>query len=141
MRDKPVLAVLAVLLRASQALLVQRRNAPDAGLWGFPGGRVEFGETVQQAALRELAEETGLQAQTGPVLGQRDLILPAHHFHLVAVLCDTPHGVLQAGDDAAQARWVDIGDILAQRLPMSEGVADLCRTARARIAQNPPSGN
>ena len=60
----PRLAVLAVVLRGEQVLLVRRANPPDAGLWGYPGGKVDWGETVEAAALRELAEETGLTPHT-----------------------------------------------------------------------------
>ena len=50
---RPVVAVLAVVVQAGRILLVRRANPPDAGLWGFPGGKVEFGETIADAALRE----------------------------------------------------------------------------------------
>ncbi len=48
-------------------MLVRRANPPDAGLWGFPGGKIEFGETVKDAAMRELREETGYEGAVGDV--------------------------------------------------------------------------
>jgi 8-oxo-dGTP diphosphatase len=57
----PVAAVLGVIVHESRVLLVRRSNPPDAGFWGFPGGKIEAGETIEQAALREVNEETGLR--------------------------------------------------------------------------------
>lgn len=134
---RPVLGVLAVVLRPGAALLVRRANAPDKGLWGFPGGKVEAGETLAEAACRELAEETGLGATAGPQLGTREIFRRdaagrlLYHFFLVAILCDAPTGTLAAGDDAAAARWVPDAQIFDARLPMSDGVAELLATARA----------
>ncbi|MEZ5882333.1 MAG: NUDIX domain-containing protein [Paracoccaceae bacterium] len=69
---RPVVAVLAVVIRGGRVLLVQRANPPDAGLWGFPGGKVEFGETLEQAAERELLEETGVTATAGGAFAALD---------------------------------------------------------------------
>lgn len=137
---RPTLGVLAVVLREGAALLVQRANPPDQHLWGFPGGKVEPGETVAEAAVRELAEETGLFASAGPQLGTKEIIhrdesgALTWHFFLVAMLCETVTGVVIAADDAAQARWVTDADIQAGTLPMSDGVAHLLAAARASEA-------
>ncbi|MEN7538812.1 NUDIX domain-containing protein, partial [Aurantiacibacter flavus] len=56
--QRPIAATIAVVLREGQVLLVRRANPPDAGRWGFPGGKIETGETIEQAAIRELYEET-----------------------------------------------------------------------------------
>ncbi len=61
--QRPKLAVLAVCLHEGKFLLVQPPNPPDAGLWGFPGGHVELGETLVEAAARELHEETGVASE------------------------------------------------------------------------------
>jgi len=134
---RPTLGVLAVVLREGEALLVRRANPPDQYLWGFPGGKVEPGETVAEAALRELAEETGLTAVAGPQLGTRDIIhrddagALLWHFFLVAVLCERATGTAAAADDAAELRWVSDAQIHAGALPMSDGVGRLLRAARA----------
>ncbi|MGV4877272.1 NUDIX hydrolase [Acetobacter indonesiensis] len=78
----PRVGVLAAVQHGSDFLLVQRANAPDAGLWGFPGGRVEAGETLFQAAERELTEETGICATACSVV---DVFDSLHH---------TPEGTL-----------------------------------------------
>jgi ADP-ribose pyrophosphatase YjhB (NUDIX family) len=133
----PRLGVLAVVLRGPEVLLVCRANPPDAGLWGYPGGKVDWGETIEAAALRELHEETGLRAEVGAVLGQADAIsrdaggAVLFHYHLVAVACRYLGGVPVAGDDALAARWVAQADVLARRLPMSARVEEVLARALA----------
>lgn len=135
MPDHPRLAVLAVVLSGDRVLLVRRRNPPDAGLWGYPGGHVDWGETVEAAALRELAEETGLTGHAPRRIGALDLIgrdgdHVTHHYHLVAVACHAA-GDPVAGDDAEAAGWHDQSDVLKGRLEMSRDVDTLLRLALA----------
>jgi len=93
-------------------LLVRRRNEPGAGLWSLPGGRIEPGETEQQAVVREVREETGLKVDCGPLLGrvQRPELAGA-----VVAISDyeafVTGGELAAGDDAGAARWVSPREI------------------------------
>lgn len=139
MAGAPVLAALAVLIEGDRVLLVRRRNEPDAGLWGFPGGRVEPGETVFAAAERELAEETGVAAEAGDFLTVIDVIRRdgahlAHHYALVAVLCRGATGAPVAASDASAAEWVPLVDVLAGRLATSERVPEVARLARERLA-------
>lgn len=124
---RPRLAALSVVVRADQVLLVRRKNPPEAGVWGFPGGKVEFGETVQQAAVRELHEETTITGRATRVLAGLDLIDPngapaAYHYHLVPVVCDFVRGEPVAQDDALEAEWVPVQQVLAEELPLSSGV-------------------
>lgn len=131
---RPVVAVLAVVIRGDQVLLVQRANSPDAGFWGFPGGKVEFGETLKQATERELLEETGVIAKAQEVLGAVDVLVPAsdgemqHHFVLIALRCDWQNGEPLAADDALDARWVAL-DELDKALPLSRDVASIAQRA------------
>lgn len=110
---RPTVAVLALVERAGEVLLVRRANPPDQGLWGFPGGRVEPGETYLDAALRELQEETGLIAEAPRLVTVLDFIeheasgALAHHFAMIAVLCRWRAGEAVAADDALEARWFD----------------------------------
>ncbi|MCT4610736.1 MAG: NUDIX hydrolase [Pelagimonas sp.] len=131
--NRPVVAALAVVVRDAQVLLVRRRNPPDAGIWGYPGGKVDLGEPIAQAAQRELFEETGVVARAGQTLEGLDLILSdddgqiAHHFYLVPVVCHYDHGDPIAQDDALEARWIPVQDVLGAALPLSSGVAQVLR--------------
>jgi len=135
--DRPIPAVIAVLIRDGRTLLVQRRNPPDAGMWGFPGGKIETGEALQSAALRELYEETGVLATAGrafTALDQLDVAADGmlrRHFILVAVLCHWVSGEPRAADDALDARWVALDDLDRKLLPLSAGVAAVARQAAA----------
>lgn len=143
---RPKLAALAVVLRADAVLLVQRKNPPDAGLWGFPGGHVELGESALEAAARELVEETGVHAHPQRYLTNVDVITRdtngavAHHFLLAAVLCDYVAGTPEARDDARAAAWVPIADLRAGRLACSERVDTVLEAALAQrvAALSPP---
>lgn len=132
---RPRLAALAVVLHQGQVLLVRRRNEPDAGLWGYPGGHVEPGETTLAAAARELHEETSVLADPVGYLRNLDVILHdeagslRHHFFLVAVLCRYRAGQPQPQDDVFDARWFPCAEVLAQALPMSADVDSLLRAA------------
>ena len=136
MTPAPIPAALAILLRDRQVLLVRRANPPDQGLWGFPGGRIERGETVFAAAARELAEETGLDGTPIRLLDALDLLDHApdgtlrYHFILLAVLCMPRSGVLRAADDALEAGWFD-ADALRDDPGFSRNVARLARAAVA----------
>ena len=113
----PRLGAIAVVLHQGKVLLVRRKNPPDAGLWGFPGGHVDAGETALDAAARELAEETGVIARPVRYLTNLDIILhdPAgelqFHFLLAVVLCDYVSGTPVAADDVSDAGWIAVTDV------------------------------
>ena len=133
--SRPVPAVIAVVLRGDEVLLVRRANPPDAGLWGFPGGKIEYGETVADAALRELQEETAIAAQAGEVLATLDILdrdrggRLRHHYILIAVRCIFVSGEPLAGDDALEVRWFPVSQLDPARLPMSADVDTIARLA------------
>ena len=110
----PVAAVLAVVARENQVLLVRRANPPDQGLWGFPGGRIEPGETHLAAVERELAEETGIAGRAGPLIEAFDMLDHAadgtlqHHFVVLVVGCTWLSGNPTPGEDALEAAWFDV---------------------------------
>jgi 8-oxo-dGTP diphosphatase len=136
----PVPAVIAVVVHDGQALLVRRANPPDAGLWGFPGGKIEFGETVKAAAVRELLEETAIHGEAGEILTTLDILVRdasgnvQQHYILIAVLCRWISGMPLAGDDALEARWFPVADLDPGKLPMSADVEVIARRAQALAA-------
>lgn len=113
----PIAAAIAVVLRGERLLLVRRSHKPDAGRWGFPGGKIEPGETVIAAALRELAEETGVAADPVEVLSAVDVIrrdgdgAVLHHYVLIAVLCRWSGGEGSAASDAEEIGWFDLATL------------------------------
>ncbi|MCA8297044.1 ADP-ribose pyrophosphatase [Burkholderia aenigmatica] len=137
---RPVPAVIGVVLREHDVLMVRRANPPDAGCWGFPGGKIEAGETVTRAAVREIAEETAIDVEALDVFTALDAFDHdangglRQHYVLVAVLCQWLRGMPVAGDDALEARWFDLAELDRDDLPMSAGVRDVARRAVERAA-------
>lgn len=125
--ERPVPAVIAVVRRGDAVLLVRRGQPPNAGAWGFPGGKIEFGEGLRAAAERECFEETGVRVEAGRVLDCLDAISEGGwHYVLVAVLCQWRAGEPVAGDDAAEAVWAP----LAALEDWPGLIADVARVAR-----------
>jgi ADP-ribose pyrophosphatase YjhB (NUDIX family) len=110
--DRPIVGVGAVVVHEGRALVVRRAKEPLKGEWSIPGGAVELGETLREAAAREALEETGLVVEAGEVLEVFDSILrdPAgrtqYHYVLVDFLCGPLGGELCAASDVSDARWI-----------------------------------
>jgi len=105
-RRSPVLTVDVVIRKGDGFVFVKRGKEPFKGYWALPGGVVEYGETVEAAALREAREETGLEVTLRGLVGvysapDRD---PRGHFVSVAFLAEAVGGELRAGSDAADVR-------------------------------------
>jgi ADP-ribose pyrophosphatase YjhB (NUDIX family) len=123
-----------------RVLLVQRGRAPARGSWTIPGGRVEPGESLQQACAREFREETGLEIEVGEVAevvdrmgrdGERLL----YHFVIIDFLVTVRGGALAPGDDAMDARWCSEADLDA--LSLTSGLLPVLRRARRRATPVP----
>jgi len=93
---------------AGRLLLIRRGRAPGAGLWSLPGGRVEPDESDAEAVVRELREETGLEVRPGDLVGRVERPAPAGVFEIFDYVGVVVGGSLRAGDDAAEADWVDL---------------------------------
>ena len=116
-------------------LLVRCRNQPDEGRWSFPAGKIEFSETIDIAAIRELAEETGVKATTAGVITAADAIgyddsgKVQHHFVVVAILCHWIAGDPIASDDATDARWFSLAELDDLDLPDAFDLKAIARSA------------
>ena len=118
--QKPSIGVGAVVLRTSpegvEVLLIRRGKAPRAGEWSIPGGRQEWGETVREAAVREIMEETGVTVTGLRLVDVVDGIYRVDgavtgHWTLVDFRADWAGGTPRAGDDAIDAKWVLVSDL------------------------------
>lgn len=123
---RPELCVGAVVVDDGRLLLVRRGRGPGAGAWSVPGGRVEAGEPVVDAVVREVAEETGLAVACGDLLGWVERIGEGHHFVILDFACRlAAPGEPVAGDDAAEAAWVPLAEV--PDLPLVDGLLDFLR--------------
>lgn len=124
----PELCVSAVVVDDGRLLVVRRGRGRAQGTWALPGGRVRDGETLAEAVVRELAEETAIEGVCGPMLGVCELVDDPHQVvlgHEVSLLeaCEPT-----AGDDAAEARWVPLADVVDLRL--APGLAEFLHDHR-----------
>jgi 8-oxo-dGTP diphosphatase len=106
----------------ARVVLVKRAHPPLEGKWSIPGGVLEVGELVREAAIREAREETGLIVEPGELLGVYDRILRnaegrvQYHYVLIDFLCRVVGGELHAAGDAADARWFTREELPALQL-------------------------
>lgn len=126
---RPVPAVAAVIVEDDNLLLIRRGTELSKGKWSIPGGSVEWGETLAEALVREVREETGLEIAVGPLAAVFDLVIRkdggiSFHYVILDYFAKQTGGTLIAGDDADEARWVptkeldryDLAEHLRERL-------------------------
>ena len=129
--ERPIVGVLAVVLRGERALVVRRSNPPMPGRWGFPGGVLELGESVAAGAMRELYEETGITAEPAGVIDVVDTLdhdasgRVRYHYVLVAVRGLWRSGDGVAGDDAEEVAWLARSEIAERGLPVAPALLRL----------------
>ena len=125
----PIVGVGAVIVRNAQALLIQRGNEPNRGRWSIPGGVLELGETLAEAAVREVREECGLEIEPQGVLSTFDMIhrdelgRVRYHYVLIDMGARYLGGEATAGTDALGVRWagaaeLDSLDIVPRLVPV-----------------------
>ncbi len=120
--EVPLVGVGAIIIEDSRVLLVKRAHPPLQAEWSIPGGVLEVGELVREAAIREAREETGLIVEPSGLLGVYDRILRnpeqrvQYHYVLIDFLCRRVAGDLSAASDAAEVRWYTREELPALRL-------------------------
>ncbi|MGA8215200.1 MAG: NUDIX hydrolase [Candidatus Sulfotelmatobacter sp.] len=120
--EVPLVGVGAIIIEDARVVLVKRAHPPLQAAWSIPGGVLEVGELVRQAAIREAREETGLMVEPGELLGVYDRVLRnperrvQYHYVLIDFLCRRVAGNLAAASDAAEVRWFSPEELPALKL-------------------------
>jgi mutator protein MutT len=125
---KPVVAVGAIVFDGDRVLLIERGSPPSVGLWTVPGGKVEPGERLADAVVREVREETGLDVTCGPLVDVVERISTAYHYVIVDYVAYGAGEPVAAGD-ARAARWVALDEL--DGLPLTDGLRPVVDRARA----------
>jgi ADP-ribose pyrophosphatase YjhB (NUDIX family) len=142
--DSPLVGVGAVIIDARQndkpdprVLLIRRGQAPLLGEWSLPGGVLECGEALREAAVREAREETGLLVEAIEMLGVYERVIPGddgrirYHYVLIDFLCRPLSGELKAASDAADVRWFTRDELPA--LNLTYDTDDVVHKGLARV--------
>ena len=123
--ERPMVGVGVLIEKDGRYLLIRRAADPDKGMWSVPGGLVEVGERVKDAAVREAMEETGLRVELVDRLGVVDKIMRdddgrvRYHFIIVQFLARIVEGEVKAMDDALEARWAEPSEFRSYELTAS----------------------
>jgi len=132
--DAPRAGVGAVVLDGDRVLLVRRGQPPSQGKWSIPGGLVELGERLEDAVVREVEEEAGLRVRILGLCGVIDRVVRdegseavRYHWIIIDYVAVVEGGALQAGSDAADARWVPLDQL--DQCDTTVGVPDMVRRA------------
>ena len=133
--EVPLVGVGSIIIEGDRVVLVKRAHPPIQGQWSIPGGVLEVGELVREAAIREAREETGLIVEPGELLGVFDRVLRdsekrvQYHYVLIDFLCKRVGGELLAASDAAEVRWFTLEELPA--LNLAEDTLEVIRRAFA----------
>ena len=135
----PLVGIGSIIIEGDRVVLVKRAHPPIQGHWSIPGGVLEVGEMVREAAVREAREETGLIVEPGELLGVYDRILRdpgqrvQYHHVLIDFLCRAVGGELLAASDATEVRWFTREELPA--LNLAEDTQDVIQKGFARLGQ------
>jgi 8-oxo-dGTP diphosphatase len=138
--EVPLVGVGAIIIEEARVVLVKRAHPPLEAEWSIPGGVLEVGELLREAAIREAREETGLAVETGELLGVFDRVLRdpeqrvQYHYVLIDFLCRRVGGDPVAASDAAEVRW-----FTPEQLPplnLAKDTLDVIRKGFAAVSTN-----
>jgi 8-oxo-dGTP diphosphatase len=135
--DRPYLAVSAAIIRDGRVLTVRRARGPALGVWTMPGGVVEAGETLTQALVREIHEETGLTIEPVALAGYRELLVRddkgrlSRHFVIMCFASRWVAGEPQLNEELAEARWLLPSELSG--LNTTDGLAEIVASAFERM--------
>jgi 8-oxo-dGTP diphosphatase len=135
---RPYLAVSAAIFRDNRVLIVRRGRLPSHGLYTLPGGGVELGETLEQAVIREVREETGLDIEPLALAGYRQVIMRdargkiERHFVVLPFAARWIAGDVSLNEELAEANWLLPSDLAG--LKTTEGLAEIVAAAGERLA-------
>ena len=135
--EAPLVGVGAIIIEGDRVVLVKRLHPPLQDKWSIPGGVLEVGELVREAAIREAREETGLTVEPSELLGVYDRILRnpeqrvQYHYVLIDFLCRRVAGDIAAASDAAEVRWFKQEELPG--LKLAEDTLDVISKGFARL--------
>lgn len=138
---RPIVGVGAIIIDEENVLIVRRGQPPKMGAWSIPGGGVHLGEDLEEACMREVKEETGLDVEIlseGRVLNRitRDEWERIQfHYVLIDFVCRPVGGTLQAASDISEARWVPLSEV-SSLSPMTSGTAEFILESVAALNQS-----
>ena len=135
--EVPLVGVGAIIIEGDRVVLVKRLHPPLQAEWSIPGGVLEVGEMVREAAIREAREETGLNVEPGELLGVYDRVLRnperrvQYHYVLIDFLCRRVAGDIAAASDAAEVRWFTQEELPG--LKLAEDTLDVIRKGFSKL--------
>lgn len=135
--NQPVVGVGAIIVCNGKILLEKRKGEPGKGKWSVPGGLVELGEKVEQAVIREVKEETGLDAAEPELIDVVDNIVRdengeiKYHFVIIDYFVKVKGGELRAADDAEELRWAPLNE--AEKYDLTKTFRDFLKRNRAKL--------
>ena len=138
--EMPFVGVGAIIIENGRVALIKRAQAPLLGEWSIPGGVLEVGELLREAAVREAREETGLTVEAGEMLGVYDRVLrdesgrTMYHYVLIDFLCRRVDGEAVASGDAAEVAWFTRTEF--EKLSLAKETAEVVRLAFERTNIN-----
>jgi len=136
--DRPYLAVSGAIIRDGRVLVARRARGPALGLWTMPGGVVEAGETMEEALIREIEEETAMTVELVALAGHREVVVRDHdkrvsrHFVIMCFAARWVSGEPRLNEELAEARWLKPDELSG--LKTTDGLPEIVAAAFERMA-------